>query len=57
MMHTLLEVNEIVIMPDIKRFTQNSDTLHDLPTEQSRGNDKLSLENASPADIPSLKRM
>ena len=36
-------------------LSQNYDTLHDLPTEQTGDNDKLSLENASPADIPWLK--
>ena len=53
--HTPLEVNEIVIMSDIKRFTQNFDPLHDLPKKQTR-EDKLSLENASPADIPTAQR-
>ena len=43
--HTPLEVNEIVIIPDIKRLAQNYDTSHDLPKEQTGDSDKLSLES------------
>ena len=53
--HTPLEVNEIFIMPEIKRLTQNYDTSHDLPKEQTGDSDQLSLENASPEGIPQLK--
>ena len=55
MIHKQLEVNEIVITPEIKRLAQNYDTLDDLPKEQTGDNDKLSLENASAADIPQHK--
>ena len=55
--HTLLEVNEIVITPDIEKLAQNYDTLHDLPKEQTGDNDGLSLENASPTDSPQLEEI
>ena len=42
-------------MPDIERLTQAYDNLHESPTEQTRDKVNLSLENASPADIPQLK--
>ena len=45
--HILLQVNEVIIMPDIERLTQTYDTLHDPPTEQIGNNVKLSLENVS----------
>ena len=48
-------MNEVVITPDIERLMQAYDTLHDPPTA-STGNDiKLSLINASLADIPQLE--
>ena len=50
-----VEVNVVVIVSDIERLTQAYDTLHDSPTEQTGDNVKLSLENASPTDIPQLK--
>ena len=53
--HTLVGVNVVIITPDIERPAQAYDTLHDLPTEQTGDNVKLSLENASPTDIPQLK--
>ena len=52
--HILLEVNEVVITPDIKRLTQAYDILHDSPTAQTGDDIKLSLENVSPADILQL---
>ena len=53
--HTPLEVNEYVIMPDIERLMQAYDVLYDLPTAQTGDDVKLSLENASPIDIPQVK--
>ena len=47
-------MNEAFITPDIDRLTQAYDTLHDPPTAQTIDDIKLSLENASPADIPQL---
>ena len=44
--HMPVEVNEVIIMPDIERLTQAYDTLHDPPTKQTGDNVKLSLENA-----------
>ena len=55
--HTSLEVNEVIIMPDMERLTQTYDTFHDPPTVQTVRQLKLSLENASPADIPQLKEI
>ena len=52
--HTPVEVNKVVTAPDIERITQAYDTLHDSLTEQSGDKVKLSLENASPTDIPQL---
>ena len=53
--HTPVEVNEVIIVPDIERLTQAYDTLCDPPTEETGDNVKLSLENASPTNIPQLK--
>ena len=50
-MHTLLKVKEAFITPDIERLMQTYDTLHNSPTAQTGDGVKLSLENASPADI------
>ena len=49
-----IEVNEIFIAPDIEKLAKNYDTLHNVSTVQT---DKanLSLENASPTDIPYLE--
>ena len=55
MVHTPLEVNEVIIMPDIERLAQTYDTLHDPTTYQTGDNVKLSLENTSPADISQIK--
>ena len=55
MTHTPVEVNEVVIMPNNERLIQAYDILHDSPTEQTRDKVKLSLENASPADVLQLK--
>ena len=56
MTHTPVEVNEVVITPDIERPIQAYDTLHDSPTEPTIDKVKLSLENASSVDIPWLKK-
>ena len=48
-------MNEVVITPDIERLTQVYDTLHDPLTAQTGDDVKLSLKNASPADIPQLE--
>ena len=53
--HTPLQVNEIFIAPNIEKLTQNDDALHDLPTAQT-DEAKLSLENASPTEIPHLEQ-
>ena len=50
-----LEVNEVSIAPNIEKFLQNCDTLHDLPTAQT-DKAKLSIENTSPTDIPQLEQ-
>ena len=50
--HMSLQVNEVFIAPDIEKLTQTYDTLHDLSTGQTNDDIKLSLENASPAEIP-----
>ena len=55
MTHTPVEMNEVVIVPDIERLVQAYDTLHDSPTEQTGDNIKLSLGNALPTNIPQLK--
>ena len=39
--HTLLEVNEVFITPNIEKLTQTYDTLHDLPTGQTNDDVKL----------------
>ena len=54
--HMPLEVNEIFIAPNIEKLMQTYDALHDLPTGQTNNDVKLSLENASPADIPQLEQ-
>ena len=54
-MDTPLEVNEAFISPDIESIVQTYDTLHDSPTAQTGDDVKLSLENASPTDIPQLE--
>ena len=53
--HTAVEVNEIVITPDIERLAQAYDTLHDSLIEQIRDKVKLSLENISTTYITQLK--
>ena len=53
--HTSLEVNEVVIMPDVNRFMQAYDTWDDSPTVLTGDDIKLSLKNASPTDIPQLE--
>ena len=53
--HTPLELNEVVITPDIKRLTQAYDTLQHPSTAQTGDDIKLSLENVSPTDIPQLE--
>ena len=50
-----LEVNGIFISPNIEKFKQNYDALHNLPTAQT-DEAKLCLENASLADIPQLEQ-
>ena len=53
--HTPIQVSEIFIAPDIEKLAENYDVLHDLPTVQMDKAD-LSLENASPTDIPNLEQ-
>ena len=53
--HTPIKVNEIFIAPDIEKLPTDYDTLHDLLTVQT-DNGNLSLENASPTDIPHLEQ-
>ena len=53
--HMPIEVNEIFIAPNIEKFTQNYNALHDLPTAQT-DKAELSLENASPTDISHLEQ-
>ena len=55
MTHTPVEMNEVIIIPDIERLVQAYDTLPDPPTEQTGDNIKLSLENTSPTDTPLFK--
>ena len=50
MIHTPLKVNEVFITPNIEKLMQNYNTLHDLTTAHT-DKTKVSLENASPADI------
>ena len=50
-----IQVNEIFVAPDIKKLATNYNTLHDLPTVQT-DNANLSLENASPTEIPHLEQ-
>ena len=51
-----LEVNEVLISPNIEILTQTYDTLQDLPTEQTKDDIRLSIENVSPTDIPQLEQ-
>ena len=53
--HMSIEVNEIFITPNIEKWTQNFNALHDLPTTQA-DKARMSLENVSPADIPHLEQ-
>ena len=53
--HIPIQVNEIFVAPDIEKLATNYDALHDLPTVQT-DNANLSLENASPTDIPHLEQ-
>ena len=53
--HTSLEVNKVLITPDIERLMQAYDTLHNPPTAQTGDDVKLSLENMSPTKIPQLE--
>ena len=48
-------MNEAFITPDIERFAQAYDTLHDSPTAQTGYDISLSLENVSHTDIPQLE--
>ena len=50
-----MEVNGIFVAPNIQNITQNYDTLNTLPVTQA-DEAELSLENASPADIPHLEQ-
>ena len=50
-----IQVNKIFIAPNIEKLTTNYDALPDSSTVQI-DNANLSLENASPADIPLLKQ-
>ena len=52
---TLIEMNEAFITPDIDRLLQTYDTLLDTPTSQAGDDITLSLENASPTEIPQLE--
>ena len=54
--HMLLEVSEDFIAPDIEKLAQTYDTLPNLPTLQTNDDVRLSLENASPRDIPQLEQ-
>ena len=53
--HTSIEVQDIFIKPDIENLVQNYDTQNTLPVTQPEES-KLSLDNASPEDIPQLKK-
>ena len=53
--HMPKEGKEILIASNIENLIQNYDTLHDLPTTQT-DEARLSLENASPTDIPHLEQ-
>ena len=50
-----IEVNEIFIAPDNEKCTEKYDALHDLLTARIN-KVELSLENASPTDIPHLEQ-
>ena len=52
--HTPIEIHEIFIKPNIENFTQNSNAKNNVPVIQSEES-KLSLDNASPEDIPRLE--
>ena len=54
--HAPLEVNEVFITPDVEKLVQNYDALHDLSIVQI-DKAKISLENASPTDIPHLEQI
>ena len=49
--HTALEVNQVVITPNIERLRQAYDTLHSPPTAQTGDDIKLSLKNVLPTDM------
>ena len=53
--HIPIEVNEIVTEPDIEKLAKMYDALGNLPTVQMDKVD-LSLENASPMEIPHLEQ-
>ena len=53
--HTPIEVNEIFLTPNIENLAQNYNTLKTLPVTQAN-EAKLSVYNASPADIPHLEQ-
>ena len=55
MTHKPIEVNEIFIVPDTEKLTENYDATHDLPTVQT-DKAELTLENTSPTDIPHLEQ-
>ena len=53
--HIPTEVQEIFIKPNIENLMLNYDTQNTLPVTQPGGS-KLSLDNASPEDIPQLEQ-
>ena len=53
--HIPIQVDEIFVTPDIEKLATNYDALHALPTVWI-GKANLSLENASPTDIPHLEQ-
>ena len=53
--HMPIQVNGILIAPDIEKLATNYDALHDLPAVQT-DNASLSLENASLTDILHLEQ-
>ena len=53
--HTPIEVNEIFITPNTENLVQNYVTLKTLPVTKA-DEAKLSLDNASPADIHTLNK-
>ena len=54
--HTLLKVNEVVIMPDIERLLQAYKSLHDPPTSQTGDADNLLLKMHLPQTYHNWKR-